>query len=167
MKFDILLINLVLVAIVLLPFILFLLFGRSEKARLEKLFSQEALKHQLKIIEKDSWNNNMIGQDLDKATILFMQLGKNCVFTEIIDLKQVRSCEVLQETRAVVNHQRPENVLQRIDLKLNLYNNTSRHIALYNSDDNYNQEYELKHAEKWSRLINSYKASHPVTSSAA
>lgn len=167
MKFDIIFINLALVAVVLIPFILFLLYGRSEKRRLKKLFSQEAYKHQLRVTEKDSWNNTTIGLDPDRAVILFMQLRKNGPFTEIIDLKQVKSCEVLPEIRTVANHQRPENVLQRIDLKLTLYNKVTRFITLYDSDENYNQEYEQKFAEKWGGVINSFKASQPVSNSAA
>lgn len=167
MKLDILLVDFALLALVFIPYFSFILISHREERRLKKIFSEEALEHQLKADEKDRWNNNLVGLDKNKLMVLFVQKRKSGVFKEFIDLKEVKSCEILQEINTVKIDNRTENILQRIDLQFRLYNNSSRVVTLFNCEETYTQDYELKHAEKWNNKINSLLSFRPTLNSAA
>ena len=167
MKLDILIVDFAMVAAVFVPYLLFILIGQREERRLKNKFSEEVKKHHLKIEVKDNWNNNIIGLDKEKARILLVQKRKTAIVTELIDLREVRGCEILQEVQAVKIDQRAENVLQRLDLHLKLYNGSVQTVNLYNCEETYAQDYEMQHAEKWSRTINEIAALRPTVNSAA
>ncbi|WP_156877180.1 hypothetical protein [Salinimicrobium terrae] len=167
MKLDILFVDFVLVAAVFLSYFLFILIGRKESGRLKNKFSEETKKHQLRFEEKDSWNNNIIGLDKEKNKILLVQKKRTELVSEIIDLKQVCTCEILQEVQTLKIEQRTETILQRLDLQLKLHNGTMQIVNLYNCEETYMQDYELKHAEKWNRTINALISLRPNLNSAA
>lgn len=167
MKFDIIIVNFAILAAVFAPYLLFILFGIKEKSLLKSKFSEEAQKHQLRFDEKDTWNNNMLGLDKEKAKILLVQKKRSEIATELIDLKQVRHCEILEKVQTVKIEQRKEDILQRVDLQLKLHNGSVQMVNLYDSEETYSQDYELKHAERWSRTINALVAFRPTLNSAA
>ncbi len=167
MKIDILIVDLALVAAVFVPYVLFIFIGRKEIFKLKNTFSQEAKKHQLRFDEKESWNNNIIGFDKEKAKILLVQKRIAGFISDLVDLKDVRCCEVLKEVQTVKIEQRTEEILQRLDLQLKLYNGAFRTINLYNCEETFVQDYEVKHAEKWRDIINSHIVFRPTINSAA
>ena len=167
MKLDILIVDFALVAAVFLPYFLFILVSGKESGKLKNKFLEEAKKHQLTFYVKDRWNNNLVGLDKEKGKVLLVQKVKSGLTSEIIDLKQIRRCEILQEAQAVKIDQHKENVLQRLDLQLLLHNGTIKIVNLYNSEESYVQDYEMKHAERWNRTINEFAAFRPTINSAA
>lgn len=167
MKLDILIVDAALIALVFLPYVLFIILGRREERKLKNKFLEEALKSQLKIEESDSWNKTIIGLDKEKCKILLVQKRKTGIAVELIDLKNVRASEILQEVQAVKIDTGNQNILQRIDLQLKLYNNSTQIINLFNCEDSYSQDYEVKHAEKWSSKISALIRLRPPIISAA
>lgn len=167
MKLDIIIVDLVLVAAVFLPYFLFVLIGRKEQNKLKSKFFEETENYQLHFNEVDKWNNNLLGLDKEKSMILLVQKRKTDFSTILVDLKPVRSCEVFQEVGSSRRNKRVENVLQSVCLKLNLYGGTTQIVNLYNCDETYCEDYELKHAEKWQRVINEIVAMRPTINSAA
>lgn len=167
MKLDILLVDFGLVAAVFVPYLLFILLGQKEERALKNKFSEEVKNNQLQLDEKDSWNNNILGLDRAKGKILFVQKRKSGVAVEIIDLKEVRTCEIYREIQTVKIEDRTEEILQKLGLNLKLYSGTQKMLSLYNCEDTYSQDYELKHAEKWNRTINALIAFRPTINSAA
>lgn len=167
MKLDILIVDLALVAAVFLPYFLFIFIGRKEEGTLKTKFSEEAKKHQLCFKEKESWNNNIIGLDTEKSLILLVQKRKDGLATELINLRQIKACEIIEDLRAVKIDKRTENILQRLDLQLKLHNGSVQTVNLYNCEETYSQDYELKHAEKWNRIINELVVLRPTLNSAA
>ncbi len=167
MKLDILIVDAALIALVFLPYVLFILIGRREERKLKNKFLEEAFKSQLKIDESDSWNKTFIGLDKEKYKILLVQKRKTGIAVERIDLKNVKECEVLQEVQTVKIDTCNQNILQRIDLQLKLFNNSVQNINFYNCEESYSQEYELIHAEKWNDKINSLTHFSPTINSAA
>lgn len=167
MKLDILIVDAVLIALVFLPYFLFILIGRREEKKLKNKFLEEALKCQLTIDESDSWNKTIIGLDKEKFKILLVQKRKTGIATELLDLKNVRDSEIIQEVQTVKIETNIQKILERIDLQLNLYNNSSQIINFYNSAESYSQEHELVHAEKWSSKINALTRFRPTLNSAA
>lgn len=167
MKLDILIVDAVLIALVFLPYFLFILIGRREEKKLKNKFIEEALKCQLHIAESDSWNKTVIGLDKEKLKILLVQKRKTEIAVELIDLKNVRNSEVVQELQTVKIDTSNQKILERIDLQLNLYNNSSQFINFYNCAESYSQENEVVHAEKWSSKINALTRFRPTLNSAA
>lgn len=167
MKLDILIVDFALLVLVFIPYVLFIFIGSREVRKLKNKFNEEALHHQLIIDEKDSWNSNIIGVDTKKATILLVQNRKTEVHAEFIKLKEVKNCEILREVQTLKIDKRTEEILQRIDLRLTCHNDSIRIVNLYNCEEKYAQEYELKHAEKWNNKINSMISYRPAVNSAA
>ena len=147
--------------------ILFILVGKKEEVELRNKFFEEVQKNDLRLQEKDKWNTNFVGRDKEKARILFVQKRKAGFITELVDLKQVRACSILQEVQTLKVNKRTANILQRIDLKLILVNGSVQNINLFNCEETYSQEYELVHAEKWNKIINDNLEYRPTVNSAA
>ncbi|MDX1762155.1 MAG: hypothetical protein R3218_08380 [Christiangramia sp.] len=167
MKFDILIVDLALVAAVFVPYILFILIGRKEIQKLKNKFLEEAKKHELRLDEKENWNNNIIGLDKGKAKILLVQKRRTGFASDLVDLKDLRSCEIHKEVLSVKIGNRNEEILQRLDLHLKLYNGTVRSLNLFNCEETYIQDYEVQHAERWQNIISSQIAFRPTINSAA
>lgn len=167
MKLDILVVDFALVAAVFLPYLLFILIGRKEENKLKNRFLEEAKKHQLRFEEKDAWNNNIMGLDKEKARILLVQKRRAGLFAEVIDLREVRSCELFTDVHILKIEQRTEEILLSLGLHLKMRNGTVQILNLYNCEETYAQDYELKHAEKWRDIINKSVAWRPTVHSAA
>lgn len=167
MKLDILIVDFAIVAAVFVPYLLFIIIGRKETNKLKNKFQEEAKKNELKILEKDSWNNNIIGLDKEASKILLVQKRRDGWVTELINLREIQGSKILKEVLPVKIEKRTEEVLQRIDLELRLYNGLTRVVNLYNCEETYEQDYELKHSEKWNSLINSQLIFRPSVNSAA
>lgn len=167
MKLDILLVDFALIALVFIPYFAFIIISRRENKKLKEIFFEEAFKHQLKPEDLDRWNNNLIGLDRSRSIILFVQKRKLGIFKEIIDLKEVSSCEILQEINTVKTGKRTENILQRINLQFSFRNNSFREVTLFNYNETYVQDFEMIHAEKWKTRINALLSFQPTINSAA
>lgn len=167
MKLDILIVDFALVALVIAPYMIFIILGHREGIRLKKIFKEAAVNHRLSIDEKDSWNANIIGIDMSKNAILLVHKTKTDVRAELINLKEIKGCEILRDVQTLRINKRIEEILQRVDLKFTCYDNTIRVVNLYSSEETYGQEYELKHAEKWKDRINAVIKYQPPINSAA
>ncbi|WP_156879191.1 hypothetical protein [Salinimicrobium xinjiangense] len=167
MKLDILIIDIALVALIVIPYILFILIGRREHNNLKNKFLNEAKYHQLRCEEVDTWNKNMMGLDKVRQKILLVQRRQTEFVTVLIELTEVKSCQILREVQTLKIDKRTEDILQRIHLQLILFNGSEKSVSLYNCDDTYYQEYELLHAERWNSSINALISFRPTINSAA
>lgn len=167
MKLDIIIVDFILVTAVIIPYLLFILIGRKEEAKLKNKFLEEASKHGFHLEETDRWNNNIIGLDREKAKILLLQKRKTGIVTELIDLKQVRACHIYDEVQPLKIDKRTENVLLKLGIQLSLQDGSFQILNLYNCEETYYQDYELKHAEKWHHTINALLVHSPTVHFAA
>ena len=167
MKLDIIIVDFALVAAVFVPYILFILIGKKEERKLARKFSEEVKKHQLKLSDKDRWNNNLLGFDSGKLKILFVQRKKSGIVAEVIDIRDIRSCEIYKEVQNISTGHRTEDILQKLGLQLKSYPGDTRFLELYNCEETYAQDYELIHAEKWNKKINALIVLRPTINSAA
>ncbi|MHA6279491.1 hypothetical protein ACXYMT_04855 [Salinimicrobium sp. CAU 1759] len=167
MKLDIILVDLALVAAVFVPYVLFILLGKKEERKLKNRFLKETKNHTLTFSEEDKWNNNLVGLDKGKARILIVQTRRLGLAVEFIDLKEVRSCEIFKEVQTIKTEVRSEDILQKLGLQLKLNSGEVKFVELYNCEETYVQDYELKHAEKWNKTINELIAFRPTLNSAA
>lgn len=167
MKLDILIVDFILVTAVILPYLLFILLGRREEARLKDKFLEESQKHGLHPVETDRWNNNIIGLDKENGKVLLVQKRRTGIVAELIDLKQVRACSIHEEIIPVKINRLNENILQKLELQLILHNGSFQSLCLYNCEETYFQDYELKHAERWNHSIKDALVSRTTVNSAA
>lgn len=167
MKLDILIVDIALLTLVFLPYFLLIFLNKVEEKSLKKRFLNKVSQYNLEIVECDTWNSNIIGLDKGKAKILFVQKIKTGFVTEFIDLKQVRTCCIIQDIQAVKINKHVSNILQKIDLQLVLHNGSIQTINLYNCEEAYSEDYEMKNAERWYRIINESLDHRPTVNSAA
>lgn len=168
MKLDIILVDLVVVAMVVVPYLLFIKLGWDETQKLKQKFLEEVKKAGLDPVEIDSWNQNMIGLDMTKQKLILVQRQKGDFRVDLMDLKRVRTCGIKIKNAEIVMHKKPETILQRIDLEFSVVDHEEAMLLnLFDHDTTYTQDYELKHAEKWHFLINKCLSFRPTIHTAA
>lgn len=167
MKIDIFLVHLLVVSAVCIPYILFIFAAVKERKNLKSIFYKEALKLDLDPDRVDRWNGNIVGLDTHLRRLLFVQSRKNEVVVKTIDLKNIKKTALLYETQSMKVNDRKEDILQSIDLELNFHNGEKELLNLYDCEITYSQDYEMKNAEKWNRILNESLSFRPSVHSAA
>lgn len=168
MKIDILLVDMALLALVLVPYVIFILVRSKTAAKCRKEFNRIAAENSLIINEKESWNKNLIGLDRNNEKLLLVQSGSEVPVSELVDLKMLKSCTVISETENQVVSGKPEEILKRVSLQFSFINSADKKLLkLYDHDVNVYQDYELKRAQKWTDLINGVVKARPVIKRAA
>lgn len=167
MKLDIILVNLVVVAMVVVPYMLFIKMGWGEAQKLKNKFLQETANHLGKSVEINSWNQIMTGLDKPRQKLVLVQSLTEGYRVEIIDLKHMRSSEIKTEYETVVVNKVPTNILKRIDLEFTSISGEKNYLNLFDHNLTYRQDFELKHAEKLHFSISSCLNSRPLINSAA
>lgn len=167
MKLDIILVDLAVVALVVVPYVLFIVMGWGESRKLNKTFQLESSKYLGKTVEVNSWNQIMTGLDKTlQKLLLVQQIGKE-FRVEVIDLRTVRACEVKTEHAPVVINKVASTILKRIDLEFTGWSGEKTYLNLFDHDSTYKQDYELKNAEKLSASVNGCLSHRPLITSAA
>lgn len=167
MKIDILIVHFAVVAAVSIPYILFVLAASNERKKIKREFEKAAKQLDLKLDQTDKWNANIIGIDKAHQKVLLVQRRKENFFTQIIDLKNVKSSVLLHDQRSIKINKKPEEVLQKIDMELSLYNGEKQLVNLFDCDLTYSQDYEMQNAEKWNKILNEALSLRPLIHSAA
>lgn len=167
MKIDIIFVHFAVVIAVCVPYILFVLAAAKERKKIKRNFENAAKELNLKLDQIDKWNSNIIGIDKSQQKILLLQRRKESFYKEVIDLKKVKSSSILPERRTIKINKKNEELLQRVDLELTLYSGEKHIVNLFDSEMTYSQDYEMKNAEKWNRVINEALGLRPVVHVAA
>ena len=167
MKIDILYVHIAVVAAVFIPYILFIILAARERKNLRTKFFREAKKLQLKFDHIDTWNRNIIGLDKHQQKLLLLQQKKDSVLVQAIDLKNVKNVLILEKIGSVKINSKKEDILQRLDLELCFYNAEPKLLNLFDSDEAYYQDYEMKNARKWCKILNDSLRLRPLIHSAA
>lgn len=167
MKIDIIFVHFAVVAAVAIPYIIFVLIAARERRKLKNKFSKEAEQYGLKINEIDKWNSNLIGIDTTSQKILLVQRRKEVFSVHLIGLRNIKSSMLLHEEKTFRINKKNENILQKIDLELSMCNGEKQLINLYDSEQSYSQDYEMKNADKWNRIILNAISIRPVLNAAA
>lgn len=157
-------VNLAVVSIVFVPYFLLIYIGQREYRKIDNLFKKEAKKNDLKIEVKDRWNLNAIGIDSRQQKLLFVQRRNEEFFVQLVNLSNIKESKIFQYSKSININGVNELVLQKIDLELVPFNSDEKTIiSLFDSDLTFDQDFEMKHAEKWNRLINSTLSVNPIT----
>lgn len=167
MKIDIIFVHVAVVAAVAIPYILFILAAARPRKHLKLLFNKEAIALGLNLDQVDRWNSNIIGIDKTQQKVLFVQRIKEEISLQLIDLKMLKNTFLLHQTGTVKINKKNEEILQKVELELSMYNGDKQIISFFDSDLTYYQDYEMRNAEKWSKIIQESISLRPLVHSAA
>ena len=167
MKIDIIFVHFAVVAAVAIPYILFILAAAIPRKHLKTKFNEEAKILDLKFDRIDRWNSNIIGIDITRQKVLFIQRKREEISVHLIDLKTIKSSLLTHQTATIKINKKNEEILQKVDLELSMYNGDKRIISFFDCDITYYQDYEMKNAEEWSKIINEFISLRPLIHSAA
>lgn len=149
-------VNIAVVSLVFIPYFLLIVIGQREYRKINKRFQQEVKKLNLKIDQKDRWNQNAIGIDSSQQKLVLVQRRQEEFFVQVVDLSSVKKCEIAQEIKQVQINEENQSVLEKIDLELlTSFGEGKITVNLFSSEYTFDQEFELKHAEKWKAIIDS------------
>lgn len=168
MNIEIIAVNIIVTALVFVPYMLFIYIGQQDFRKINNEFRKMASKHALKIDIKDRWNLNAIGIDSDQQKLLFVQRRDNEFFISLINLSGIQKCEVCHHSELLLVRGAKEQVLQTVELEFIQNNKEDKLIlSLFNTEINMGQDYELKHAQKWNTIINNNLSLNPNLRKAA
>lgn len=138
----------------ILPYLWFIFLGKTNTKKTAKLFKDAIKKENLSFSVKEQWHSNLIGIDKSGSFLLFLKLNSPAEDFLKIDLSEVQSCQINVKSREFIKEKKRETVLQSLDLELTFL--TERDPILLNFYDNnidFQENFELKRAEKWKVLI--------------
>ena len=167
MKIDIIFVHFAVVAAVALPYILFILAAAIPRKHLKSRFKEEAKTLDLHFDKVGRWNSNIIGIDIARQKVLFVQRRREETSVHLIDLKTIKSSLQIHQTETVRINKKNQEILQKVDLELSMYNGDKRVISFFDCDLTYSQDYEIQNAENWSKIINEFISLRPLVHSAA
>lgn len=154
MKIDILFVDLAMLSLVFIPYIFLVLLGRGNSKKMKNFFLAEAQKLELKPDEIQTWNQNIIGVDKTRRKLLFVQKRFDQLAVQVVDLACIRDSKVLVRYSPQKTNGQTVDVLQEASLELlGAGGNLKDKIVLYDANAVFSEDNELRHAEKWNRII--------------
>lgn len=167
MNIEMLAVNIAVVSLVFVPYLIFLMFGQRESKKITSKFNEEARKHGLTITEKETWNLNVLGLDSANQKLLFVQRRDQELFVELIDLSAVKLCRLSNVSSDIIVHGKKDSLLQKLYLEFVQFSGLENQVCLFDYEQNFTEDFEMKRAEKWNRLINNCLSLKPVFRKAA
>lgn len=168
MNIEMLAVHIAVISLIFVPCLILVYCGRVEYRKINDLFKKEARKNGLSIDVKDRWNLNAIGIDHRKQKLLFIQRRNDELFVELISLCSIKQSQIRHHSLNTKINGVEEILLQKIELELIPLDGTDVIlVSLFDSDLTFDQDYEMKHAEKWNRIINSNLSLNPITQKVA
>ena len=158
MKISISMIFIITTLFCLLPYLWFILIGKTNTKKQEKLFENAIKGENASLNTKEQWNNNFIGIDESKNILIFLKyINQEASFLKI-DLNQIKSCQINSKTKDYHKEKKIETQLQTLDLELVIsLKNETIILNFYDVNDSFSEDLEMKRAEKWQTLINKNK----------
>lgn len=155
MDIEMLIVNIAVLSLVIVPCFAIIYIGHKQYNKVGKQFQQEAKMHGLQIDEYDRWNQNAMGIDYKQQKILLVAKRDEQIVAEVFPLKNIKKSVLVPFTHSVKTANKPTTVLDKILLELTPFDGTDKIIInLFDSEYTFEQDYEMKHAEKWNKLIN-------------
>ena len=167
MKLDIFIVEILLVAVVALPYLTFAFLGLKGGRELGSRFLQEMKKRNFKAGHKGKWNNNRIALDMERSSFLLVQQYNRLFECTQIHLQKVITVVVVTAQKNVDVGGKLTEQLERVVLEFQYLAGEVRLVTLYESDRTYQQDFEIENAEKWCLLMNEHLRSKPFFDAAA
>ncbi len=154
MKISMTVMSLFVILIVTIPYIWFIRIGKNETKKKERIFDKLIKQEQLTLTSNEMWNNSIIGIDETKKTMLFVKLKDAQKDFFIINLNDVKSCQINKVTRDFKKDKKMEFELQTLDLELSFISKKPNLVLnFFDMNDSFSQDFEMQRAEKWVTLV--------------
>lgn len=148
-----LLVAITLVAIIIVPLFLLNGAGTKDKRNRKKMTKASLDKHQLNIGVHEFWGNSYIGIDADNKKLIFLKFEKEHNVEEVIDLTTVKTCKAETVNRQSGSKTEYMSNLLKVNLVFSFAVKEAINLNLYNYESIYNEDFELKRAERWKKAI--------------
>ncbi|GGW53354.1 hypothetical protein DFQ11_101177 [Winogradskyella epiphytica] len=148
-------IDAVIIACIILPFIFIITGRRKRESTLRKILQFEAAQNNCNLDEMEIHNSFAIGLDTEAKKLLFRKTTALKKYTQIINLSTVEHCEFLKITRSVKTKTKGEKVIEKLHLTF-IHNNGQRTSILefYDHEDEMILDDAVITGEAWERKIN-------------
>ena len=168
MKISLTLVTLVITLLGVLPFFWFMYIGKNADRKHKKVLEELIKGENLILNQKEQWNNNLIGIDETKKSLLFVKFAGSEKLITKIDLHDLKSCHINKITRDFKKDKKMESELQTLNLDLAFVSRKPDvTLNFYEIKDNFSEEFEMNRAEKWETLIKKYTNKQALNVSAA
>ncbi|MCK7589669.1 hypothetical protein M0G43_03710 [Subsaxibacter sp. CAU 1640] len=137
----------------LFPFVWFTYLGKKRMSKGKKAINELTNAQNLNFNVKEQWNNSFIGIDEQQKVLFYAKVKSTENESLRIDLNKVKLCKIHKEVREFKREKKVESELQKLDLELELYGKSNLTVNLYDIDDNLSEDFEMKRAELWQKLI--------------
>ncbi len=156
MDFGTIITGVIIIAICILPFILFGSGSRKRKKQLTQMLQSLAQKRQGHIAQHDFWANSAIALD-DKAHYLyFIRKAGNEEIVEEVDLSGYQKCRAINLSRTVDKKNGNYKVIEKLQLQLSPSDKThaEKVLEFYDFETDLQINWDAQLLEKWAKLIN-------------
>ncbi|MBR9757182.1 MAG: hypothetical protein GYB39_03800 [Algicola sp.] len=152
MDLGITIIEVVLIAICIIPFILMGLSKAKNKKQQLQLLTKLAQKEQCKMDTYEVFANISIGLDTSKKRLLFVRQDNDTITQESIDLLHIKNCNLIKASN---NNNAPKDI-SKLELALapTSNNKTETRLLFFDIATEMPLSGQLQLAEKWNAIIN-------------
>ncbi len=145
-------INIVLVLIIVVPMGYFM-FGAGKDKTAVKNFKSKAREAGLNPDKIGIWHGGMIGLDIQKSSLCYLSSLKDGVL-HIIDMNEIKHCEVNKLYHKENVHNQATNVLMSVSLYITKKDKSEVVIPVYDSSVHSQIGTDLMEANDWANIIN-------------
>ncbi|REE27475.1 hypothetical protein DFQ09_101306 [Winogradskyella pacifica] len=148
-------IDAIIIAIVILPFALFINGSKKRKRKLRKALQSEATQNNCKLSKIEVDSNFAIGVDEAEEKLFFYKETSELAFAQVVDLKSLVSCKTIRENKRVKDKTKHYDVIDKLQLSFTHHNlKEPTELMLYNNDDEMVLNNEIAIAQKWEDYVN-------------
>lgn len=148
-------IDAIIIAIVILPFALFINGSKKRERQLRKALQSEATKHNCNLSKLEVHSNFAIGLDQNEKKLVFYKKAEKRAYTTLVDLKTVAACKALKINKQVKNKTKHYELIDKLKLSFIHHNkNKVTDLELYNNDDTMTLNNEVLLSQKWEDEVN-------------
>ena len=159
MESGLYIIDAIIIAIVVLPFALFINGRHKRKRKLRKALEQVATRSNCKLSKIDTYSNFAIGWDAAQEKLLFYKETADSAYAKVVDLKVIMSCRIVKDAKRVKDKKTHYDVIEKLQLSFEPKNKKDIvSLELYNNDDEMVLSNELVVAQEWEAFLNKYLA---------
>jgi hypothetical protein len=149
---------LILVALVFIPYLLFIASGKRENKKMKAKIKHVIANNNLNISTSENWGLRYLGIDTVQRKLVFL---KSVVLedmpsedlVQLLDLDAIKSCNIVELRKPIKIGDRKEVILEKLDLEILLKNGAHLILSFYHIDDEQMEDWELQRIEKWKATL--------------
>lgn len=153
MDFSIILVCVMLLALVFIPYCLFIAVGQSEKNKMKNKIKNIITQNNLNISSSENWGNRYLGIDTTQRKLMFF---KSAILVEplsedevqVIEMDSIKVCNINELRKPIKIGDRKEQILEKLELEILLKNGGEIILSFYHMDDDQIEDWEVRRIEK-------------------